>query len=105
MAKIRRVVLDILKPHEPGMPAFTTEVGEIPGVTAVNTILIELDREVQNVKLAIDGDDLDVESIEAEIEALGGTIHSIDMVAAGEYVIGEGSDSFMTVEWPTESSD
>ena len=87
MAKIRRVVLDVLKPHEPAMPEFTTDVARIVGVSAVNASLIEMDREVQNVKLAIDGRDLDVSELESAISDLGATVHSIDRVAAGDHII------------------
>jgi hypothetical protein len=89
MTKIRRVVLDVLKPHDPALPEFTRDVADLADVSAVDANLVEMDREVQNVKLAVDGRDLDVLAIETEIETLGATVHSIDRIAAGDYIMGE----------------
>ena len=87
MVTVRRLVIDVLKPHDPELLQFTHRLGETDGVEGVNTTLIELDKEVQNVKITLEGDDLDYGAIEGTIEALGGTVHSVDEVACGEYVV------------------
>jgi hypothetical protein len=84
MPPIRRVDLDVLKPHEPPMVSFVSSVGEAPTVESVGATLVELDREVQNLALAVAGEDLDVEAVEAAVDDLGGTVHSVDQVACGE---------------------
>jgi len=89
MATVRRLVLDVLKPHDPPLVAFTDRIAEVGGVVGVSTTLIELDREVQNVEVTLEGDELDVAAIEAAIEQLGGTVHSVDQVACGERVVGD----------------
>ncbi len=87
MVTVRRLVIDVLKPHEPALLAFTRQVGETEGVDGVNATLLELDQEVQNVKLTLEGEALEYGAIEDAVEGLGGTVHSVDEVACGEYVV------------------
>lgn len=89
MASIRRIVLDILKPHEPELLEFSQQITGLEGVAAANVAVIEVDREVQNVKLTVEGDALDYISILATVRDLGASVHSIDGVSAGEYLICE----------------
>lgn len=89
MGELRRVVLDVLKPHDPPLLTFTERVAAVESVAGVTSSLIEHDREVQNVKLSIEGKDLDYEPIEEAVVELGGTVHSVDQVAYGEYVVEE----------------
>jgi len=89
MGTLRRVALDILKPHEPPLLEFTEHLSAVESVDGVSASLIELDREVQNVKLTIEGEDLDYAALEEAVGELGGTVHSVDQVAYGEYVVEE----------------
>lgn len=59
------------------------------GVDGVNITLVEIDKETENVKITIMGDNLDYEEIVRTIEEFGGVVHSIDMVAAGKRIIEE----------------
>ncbi|SNZ17979.1 hypothetical protein SAMN06269185_3187 [Natronoarchaeum philippinense] len=86
MAPLRRLVVDVLKPHSPPLDEFAGHLGEVESVAAVTATLIELDKEVQNVEITFEGQDLDADTIEAAVEEFGGTVHSIDQVACGEYV-------------------
>jgi hypothetical protein len=87
MAPVRRLVVDVLKPHDPSLLEFAKRVGDVEGVEGVSASLIELDNEVQNVKLTFEGETLDFDDIEAAVERLGGTVHSVDQVACGERVV------------------
>lgn len=87
MVAVRRVVIDVLKPHDPPLVAFTERVGTIDTAESVTASLVELDREVQNVKLTVEGEDLDVDAVEAGVEELGATVHSVDQVACGEWIV------------------
>jgi hypothetical protein len=89
MVDLRRVALDILKPHDPSMLEFTERIAAVEGVDGVSASLIELDQEVQNVKITAEGTSLEYDAIEDAIESLGGTVHSIDQAAYGEYVVEE----------------
>ena len=90
MASIRRVVLDVLKPHDPPMQRLAQQVADRPPVEAATATLEEIDREVQNVLLTVEGEDLDVDALEAVVADLGGTVHSVDQVAVGTRVVEPG---------------
>ncbi|KAA9396143.1 hypothetical protein Har1130_16370 [Haloarcula sp. CBA1130] len=87
MAAVRRLVIDVLKPHDPPLLMFTDQLAEIESVEGVTSSLIELDQEVQNVKLTFESEDLNFEVIEDTIENLGGSVHSVDQVACGDSVV------------------
>ena len=89
MGSLRRIVLDVLKPLEPSLLKFSARIDTVDCVDSVTASLIELDTEVENVKLMIEGADLDYGAIEEAINGLGGTVHSVDQVAYGEYVVKE----------------
>lgn len=84
MVSVRSVVIDVLKPHDPPLVAFTERLGETETVTSVTTSLIELDQEVQNIEASVEGDDVDVAAVESAVEELGGTVHSVDEVTCGD---------------------
>jgi hypothetical protein len=87
MAPVRRLVVDILKPHTPKLLEYTRELSTLESVGGVSASLTELDQEVQNVELTFEGEDLSFDSIEAKVEDLGGTVHSVDEVSCGEYIV------------------
>ncbi|MFB6151709.1 MAG: DUF211 domain-containing protein [Haloarculaceae archaeon] len=87
MTAVRRLVVDVLKPHDPPLVEFTRRVSEVESVEGVTASLIELDQEVQNAKFTFEGADLDYGAIEERVETLGGSVHSIDQVACGDVVV------------------
>ena len=87
MANIRRLVLDTLKPHEPGIIELAAELGDIEGVAAVNISIYELDRKVENAKITIEGENVPFKLVSEVIEEMGGSIHSVDEVVAGKIII------------------
>lgn len=87
MAPTRRVVFDLLKPHDPSMLELADRVADLDGIDGVNATLLELDREVQNVKLTVEGTDVDFSAVEDAIEDLGASAHSVDQVITGERVV------------------
>lgn len=89
MAPIRRIVLDVLKPHDPAMMELAQRVADSSGVSGVNAILVEIDEEVENVKVTAAGDDIDYEEVRSEIEDMGGSVHSMDEIVCGEELVEE----------------
>jgi hypothetical protein len=87
MAPVRRLVVDVLKPHDPPLLAFTEHLSDLDSVEGASTSLVELDQEVQNVKVTLEGGALDFDAVESAVEELSGTIHSVDEVACGDYVV------------------
>ena len=89
MANIRRVVLDVLKPHSPSIIELSTKIADLPGVYGVDISLIEMDQKVENVKITCEGDSIDYEKVEQVIKQNGGSIHSLDKVSVGTSMIEE----------------
>jgi len=87
MATIRRLVLDVLKPHEPKMVPFTEELSDSEDVTGVTAKLVEIEENVRTIRVTLEGDALDLESIEARITDLGGSVHSVDEVSVGKEIV------------------
>ena len=87
MGKIRRLVLDTLKPHDPSIIDMADRLSELQGISAVNISIYELDRKVENAKITIEGDGISFDEVEELIEQMGGAVHSIDEVVAGKIII------------------
>jgi hypothetical protein len=87
MADVRRLVVDILKPHEPDTVEVAAAVADCQGVAGVNAGLLETDKEVQNVKLTVEGASIPVERVHETIADLGATVHSTDEVVCGETIV------------------
>ncbi len=87
MGKIRRLVLDTLKPHEPSIVELAGILSELEGISAVNISIYEMDRKVENAKITIEGDGIHYKLVLDVIEEMGGAIHSIDEVVAGKIII------------------
>ncbi len=87
LGKIRRLVLDTLKPMEPNIIELANSLSTLAGVSAVNISIAEIDLKVENAKITIEGDDINYEIVKTLIEDMGGSIHSIDEVVAGKMII------------------
>lgn len=86
---LRRLVLDVLIPHDPSLLSFTEHVTDVESVDAATVSLVERDTEVQNVKITLEGTNIDYGTIDAAISDAGGTIHSVDQVSCGDYIATE----------------
>ena len=87
MSKILRLVLDVLKPHNPSIIQLAGELSELPGVEAVNISIYEMDQRVENAKITLEGSRLDYDAVLKVIGEVGGAVHSIDEVVAGRMII------------------
>ncbi len=89
MSKIRRLVLDVLKPHKPSIVELSKRVSVTKGVLGVNCTLDEVDQDTETIKITIEGDDISFDAVVNAIESSGGVIHSIDSVATGKKLVDE----------------
>ena len=87
IGKIRRVVLDTLKPMEPTIIEMAKMISVIEGVSAVNISIVEIDLKVENAKITVEGENINYEKVEGLIQDMGASIHSIDEVVAGKEII------------------
>jgi hypothetical protein len=80
MVYIKRVVLDVLKPHNPNALDFTTAIAEkVPGCRIKLTVTA-MDEKTETVLIVIEGEQVQFNVISEVIGSLGGSIHSIDEV-------------------------
>lgn len=78
MPSLRKVELDVLKPHLPNVLELATAIAALGESYRVNLDVVEMDDKTETLTLVVEGDDLDYDRIEEAIRALGGSIHSID---------------------------
>jgi hypothetical protein len=78
--RIKRIVLDVLKPHQPSLPEFASYIGELPGVTKVDVSVVEMDEKTESLRINIDGTDVDYEDLRTHMAKQGAVIHSVDQV-------------------------
>ncbi|MGZ4902939.1 MAG: DUF211 domain-containing protein [Halobacteriota archaeon] len=89
MSQIKRLVLDVLKPHEPTMVEVASAIGDIQDVDGVNMSLYEVDQQTENVKITVEGSDIDYDAVLRTIENLGAVVHSVDEIIAGKKIVEE----------------
>ncbi len=94
---IRRLVLDVLKPHKPNVIDLSQALSRLDGIEGVNVVIYEIDQQVENAKITLVGSKIDFEVVKEKLEEMGATIHSIDEVASGRVLV-------ETVKTPQDSS-
>jgi len=80
MVKVKRLVLDILKPHQPNGLEFAITLAEQSPDCHIKFSVAEVDERTETVMLVITGENIQFELISNTISAMGGTVHSIDEV-------------------------
>jgi hypothetical protein len=84
---IRRLVLDVLKPHRPSVVDLSLALSKLEGVEGVNIMIYEIDEHVENAKITVVGTKVDFEVVQKKLEEMGATIHSVDEVASGKKLV------------------
>jgi len=80
MAQVKRLKLDVLKPHQPNALEFATAIATLGAGYQVVLQVEEVDEKTESTLVTITGKALDYAAIEAKIQDLGGSVHSIDEV-------------------------
>lgn len=80
MATVTRVVLDVLKPHQPNALEFASQLADLGANYQVNLMVQEVDDKTQSIVISICSDNIDYNAIVTQVEAMGGSVHSIDEV-------------------------
>jgi len=84
---VKRVVLDVLKLREPSLPELATRLSSMKGVEGVNISLVEMDQNTESVKIAIEGDNININHVQEMLKDNGAVIHSIDEVVVGKKLV------------------
>mgnify|MGYP001827780200 CR=1 FL=1 len=80
MVTVKRVVLDVLKPHLPSAIEFSQAIAEVGEDYRICLTVIEMDENTQTLSLEVEAPSIDFEAIESAISGMGGSLHSIDQV-------------------------
>ncbi len=84
MVVVKKIELDVLKPHKPSILELSSELSKVDGVSNCNIEIKEVERDVESVIVIIDGKDIDIDAVEKIIKKNGATIHNIDKVTTGK---------------------
>ena len=80
MTKTRRLVLDVLKPHQPNALDFASALANLGADYRVKLTVIEVDKKTESTIVTIEGTDINFENIKTAIDKMGASVHSIDEV-------------------------
>jgi len=80
MVSVKRIVLDVLKPHQPDALEFSRAIAIVGDDYRVCLTVVEMDEKTETLQLEIEGDSVDIEAIESAISDMGASLHSIDLV-------------------------
>jgi hypothetical protein len=89
LTNIKRIILDVLKPHTPSIIDVAERLGCLEGISGVNISLEEVDAETDSIKITIEGSNIDYNKVKDIIIECGAVIHSIDGVSAGMKIVDE----------------
>ncbi len=89
MSDLRRLVLDVLKPHNPSIIDVAQQLSVLEGISGVNVSIKEVDQETETVKITIKGNSIDYDLVDETIREAGAVIHSVDNVSAGKELVDE----------------
>jgi hypothetical protein len=89
LTNIKRIILDVLKPHTPTILEVAERIGGLDGISGVNISLEEVDAETDSVKITIEGNNINYNAVKKAISECGAVIHSIDGVSAGIKIVDE----------------
>ena len=80
MVAVKRIVLDVLKPHQPNTLEFSRVIAEVGADYHVRVMVEEVDEQTETLQIVVEGNAIDFDAIQAVINNLGGSLHSIDEV-------------------------
>ncbi len=87
MSELKRLVLDVLKPHHPSIIELSKRLSSMSGVLGVNCTIDEVDQDTENIKVRIEGNSINYKKVEKAIKESGAVIHSVDSVSSGKKLV------------------
>lgn len=80
MVSVKRIVLDVLKPHQPNALEFSRAIARAGADYRVCLTVIEVDENTETLQIEVSGNAIDIEAVQSAISDMGGSLHSIDQV-------------------------
>ena len=92
MGKVRLIVLDVMKPHQPNILHLSQLLSDLDGIDGCDIVVYEIDSKVENVKITLQGEEIEYDVVQKTVESVGATIHSIDKVTSGVCLLAKSLD-------------
>lgn len=80
MVYIKRLVLDVLKPHQPNALEFSSRLASVGDNYHVVLTVLEVDENTETIQIEIESDSINFDAIQTAITEMSGSLHSIDVV-------------------------
>ena len=80
MTQVKRVVLDVLKPHQPDALELAKAIAGCGVKYRVQIKVVEMDEQTETLMVVVEAGDMDFEQVRTVIEEFGASLHSIDEV-------------------------
>lgn len=80
MVSVKKIVLDVLKPHQPNALEFSQAIAKAGDDYRVRLSVLEMDENTETLQIEIEGSAIDFEVVRSVISDMGGSLHSIDEV-------------------------
>ena len=80
MTQVKRLMLDILKPHKPNALDFASSLAGLSEDLEVTLTVTEVDERTESVQILLLGSDINFQRVSERIKELGASVHSIDEV-------------------------
>jgi hypothetical protein len=80
MPNVKRLVLDILKPHHPDSLEFSLRLAGLADDYRVKLEVVEMDEHTETTRVTVEGEAIDFEALREAITEMGASLHSIDEV-------------------------
>lgn len=90
--KIARIVLDVMSPAQQSMVDLAEKLKKVDGILQIDITLSELEKNVEDFKITLDGFGLDYEKIRDVIKDFGAVIRNIDSMTLRQNVLHTGDD-------------
>jgi len=80
MVSVKKIVLDVLKPHQPNALEFSQAIAEVGIDYRVLLSVLEVDENTETIQIVIEANMIEFDAIQSTISSMGGSLHSIDEV-------------------------
>ena len=85
--KIVKIVLDVMSPAQQSIVDLVDVLSQIENVAHVDITLLELEKNVEDFKVTLEGYNLEFNSIRSAVQKFGAVIRGVDnIVSAEEYI-------------------
>lgn len=90
--KIVKIVLDVMSPAQQSMVDLVDKLNKIEGISQVDITLQELEKNVEDFKVTLEGYGLEVEKIREIIKDFGAVIRNVDSITSAKHYVPSRSD-------------